>query len=41
MSDELSLGEHRFRSRLVVGIGVVMIFLATVILPFQFAGQFQ
>jgi hypothetical protein len=32
---------HLVRSRLVVGIGVVMIFAATVILPFQFAGQFQ
>jgi hypothetical protein len=32
---------HLIRSRLLVGVGVVMIFLATVILPFQFAGQFQ
>ena len=32
---------HLVRSRLIVGIGVVMIFAATVILPFQFASQFQ
>ena len=32
---------HLIKSRLLVGVGVVMIFLATVILPFQFAGQFQ
>jgi hypothetical protein len=32
---------HLVRSRLVVAVGVLMIFAATVVLPFQFAGQFQ
>lgn len=32
---------HVVRSRLVVGVGIAMIFLATVLLPLQVAGQFQ
>lgn len=32
---------HLVRSRLLVGVGVAMIFAATVILPLQYAGQFQ
>jgi hypothetical protein len=32
---------HLTRLRLLVGVGVVMIFAATVLLPFQYAGEFR
>jgi hypothetical protein len=32
---------HLVRSRVVVGLGVLMIFAATVLLPLEYAGEFQ
>jgi hypothetical protein len=37
----VGIAGHLFRSRLIVGLGIVMIFAATVLLPLQYAGDFQ
>jgi hypothetical protein len=37
----VGIGGHIVRSKLIVGVGVVMIFLATVLLPLQYASDFQ
>lgn len=37
----VGIAGHIVRSRVVVGVGVLMIFAATVLLPLQYAGDFR